>query len=134
MYSKFMLTIIAICMCMLVHYAKKSCTLEPMIADSEIHIEQKVDRMGLTLNFLAQLFNVIPETKVNGKYLPAQNQGFVARIINQIRRDYPWYSASDEVIKAGIWQCQYTMICWANWKRQREAKAEIDQFADNAEI
>jgi hypothetical protein len=128
MYNKIMLTIIAICFCVTAYYSRKSCQLEPMVTDSEIHMEQATDKLGLTINYISQLLNIVPDTKSNGKYIIAANKGFVGRVINQIRRDYPWYSASNEVAKYGMWQIQWQYICWMNYERQRVI-AEIDDLA-----
>lgn len=131
----FLLAVIAINLCFISYYSHKSCKISTEISDEDIHIQtkpEKISKGALTLDYVANLLNVIPETKVlkNGKYLyfPAQNSGFISRVINQIRREQPRYIAYDEVNKA-IAQWQYRQyIAWQNYN-----KAKANSIEDLAE-
>jgi hypothetical protein len=111
------------------YYAEKSCQIEPMIMDQDIHIGQSVDKLELTLDYASKLFNVIPDTKSDGQYIVAANKGFIGRVINQVRRDYPRYTAYQEACKYGLWEIQYQYICWRAIQKQKEL-SDMDEMAE----
>lgn len=132
MLKNILLAIIALNLCFITYYSRKSCQLPYEVKDDDIRTETaNNDRVIITLDYLARVFNVIPETKINGKYLPAGNQGFVARVINQMRRSYPRYYAYRETTGGGLAYIEYRRQLWLAYVERKRAQAEIDELSDN---